>query len=894
MDLHRLLARQLRKLGIDAENTPSTDAWKQFLSAVDTAYQESDKDRYTLERALNISSAELQEQNQQQKSTYEQRLKTIFSTLQDLIWLKDTNGVYLACNEMFERFFGATEEEIIGKTDYDFVDKALADSFRKYDLAAMEKDGPSVNDEWITFASDGHRALLETTKMPMRNEAGQVLGVLGVSRDITDRRRAEEQQHLATSVFANSYEGILITDADNLITDANPAFTRITGYTKEEVLGKDPKVLASGRHGSAFYAQMWKSLQEHGAWRGEVWNRRKNGEIYSELLALSTVPDDSGAIHHYIGVFSDISTFKRHEAELDRIAHYDTLTGVPNRRLLADRLGQALARNRGDGHLLAVCYLDLDGFKPVNDKFGHEAGDHLLIEIASRLQGLLRGNDTIARLGGDEFVLLLTDLARYEECQVVLDRILAATALPVLIGNVPVSVSASIGVTLSPPDEADADTLLRHADQAMYKAKEGGRNSYHLFDAQQDRQMKVNRHRLNQLQRALKWNEFVLYYQPKVDLLSGEVFGVEALIRWEQPGVGLIPPGDFLPYLTGTDLEIEVGEWVIESALQQLESWKAAGRHLIVSVNVSAAQLLRPAFIDHLRAALERYPGGADGGLELEILESAALSDMGRAEQTLAECRKLGIRFALDDFGTGYSSLAYFRKLPVDVLKIDQSFVKNMLNDPNDLEIVDGVIRLAHAFNRPVIAEGVETMEHGATLVLLGCPHGQGYGIARPMPPEKLLTWAEQWESQDSWVRVDTSTDRQVIALNVAAQSHRNWITRVVNAIENGGEQILDELEAHRCRFGRWHQGSGVTRYGYLPEFKAIAPIHEHIHVVAAELVGLVQTGKRKAARARISELYTLHDRLLDVLDALTRKVMRQQELDRTKPRGANMGKALL
>ena len=661
---------------------------------------------------------------------------------------------------------------------------------------------------------------------------------------------------IAGSVFAHSYNSVVITDANKVIIDVNPAFTRLTGYSREETIGQTPKILASGRQDQDFYARMWKSLREHDFWQGEIWNRRKNGEVYPEMLAISAVRDNFGALQHFIGIFSDISLIKAHEAELHCIAYYDLLTGVPNRRLLSDRLEQAISRARRNGKAVAICYLDIDGFKLINDHYGHAAGDRLLVAITTRLKEMLRAEDTLARQGGDEFVLLLNDLTQTEEIHFILDRVLTAVSLPTLVEGSLLGLTASMGVTLYPQDDSDAETLLRHADHAMYLAKEGGKNQYYFFDAEHDRQVKSHHDHLQRLRRALEGDEFVLHYQPKVDLITGEVIGAEALIRWQHPEKGLLPPADFLHYLNGTGLDIAVGDWVIESALNQIEVWNAMGMRFTVSVNISADHLLQPDFSERLRSTIERHPNVVPGNLELEVLETAALSDLDKAMRVLTNCRQLGVHFALDDFGTGYSSLTYFRSLPIDTLKVDQSFVQDMLKDPNDLCIVEGIVQLANVFNRPVIAEGVETLEHGAILILLGCRLAQGYGIARPMPAERMAEWLEKWHHLAIWKTMDSHlTSRDAVVLVVAGQSLRIWIDKIVEELEHLVDEATLSLDSTHCNFWRWYQSSGMARYGKLPEFLAIAPLHERVHSLATELMDLGRSGKAKPARERLSEL---------------------------------------
>jgi EAL domain-containing protein (putative c-di-GMP-specific phosphodiesterase class I) len=484
-------------------------------------------------------------------------------------------------------------------------------------------------------------------------------------------------------------------------------------------------------------------------------------------------------------------------------------------------------------------------------------------------------------LGGDEFILLLTDLAKFGEISQALDRVLAAVNAPVLIDKTLFNLSASIGVTLYPADDSDGDTLLRHADQAMYRAKEAGKNHYKVFDPEQDREIQIRRFNLKRLGEALQKKEFVLHYQPKVNLVSGEVIGAEALIRWQHPEQGLLPPGAFLKYLTGSDLEIAVGEWVIESVLKQIEIWNDVGLHITASANVSADHLLQVDFADRLRQMLERHPKVKPGELELEILETAAMSDMDQAISVLAHCLNLGVSFALDDFGTGYSSLTYFRSLPVNILKIDQSFVRGMLDDPNDHSIVESVVRMAHAFNKPVIAEGVETLEHGAMLIRLGCHLAQGYGIARPMPAKQLPQWMEEWHDKALWLNIDKLVSAtEDLTLMVAAKSHRDWIELLIKHIERPTSFPHPDLDIQHCRFGRWYQGGGTAHYGTLPEFQAIDPLHKATHALAVELVELFRDGRVEVVRDRLPELYAISNQLLTQIEYLIQKLAAERTRD--------------
>jgi diguanylate cyclase (GGDEF)-like protein/PAS domain S-box-containing protein len=557
-----------------------------------------------------------------------------------------------------------------------------------------------------------------------------------------ERRRIDEQLELAASVFRNAHEGIFVTDAQERILEVNPTFTEITGYPRDEVLGRTPNLLSSGRHGPDFYAAMWDAINSKGLWRGELWNRRKDGTLYLERLTVSAVRDASGRVERYVGVFGDITRLREQAERLEQLAYQDALTKLPNRALLGDRMEQALAQARRGGSMLAVGYLDLDLFKPVNDRHGHAAGDRLLVEMAQRLKGTLRSGDTVARLGGDEFVVILPGLRSREECEALVDRLLRAVAEPYEVADGHVAtMSASIGIRLVPPDDADADTLLRQADQAMYAAKQEGRGRAHFFDAERDRQVVMRRDQIARVGLGIAECEMVLHFQPVVDLRSGMVRFAEALVRWRRPDEGMLPPGEWLSAIEETPVVAELGDWVLDEALRRCGAWGAIGLCGGVSVNVSAFELRDPAFPDRVRRALGRHPGVHPSRLKLEVLESAALADIAAVTATMDACRAMGVEFALDDFGTGYSSLTYLKRLPATTLKIDRSFVANMLEDAGDRAIVTGVVELARVFDRASVAEGVESTAHVEALRELGCDMGQGYGIAPPMPADAFTDW---------------------------------------------------------------------------------------------------------------------------------------------------------
>ncbi|HJW24338.1 MAG TPA: EAL domain-containing protein [Rhodocyclaceae bacterium] len=592
---------------------------------------------------------------------------------------------------------------------------------------------------------------------PVFGPDGEFAGYHGTSSDITERKRAEASLRLAASVFDQASEGIIITDSQWRIVDCNPTISQWTGFEHDELLGRDLRqhFADSGGDLDLMETALW-ALAENGYWRGETRARRKNGEHLQEMLTATAVVDESGVTSHYTFIFSDITALKEHQQRLEYLAHYDPLTRLPNRVLLGDRIQQALNQAQRSGEVVAVAYLDLDGFKPINDNLGHAAGDLLLVEVARRLRACVRSADTVARLGGDEFVLIIK-AQDFGDCEAATLRVLATLSAPYAIDGIEIELSASIGLTLYPNDGADPDVLLRHADQAMYVAKQGGRNRYHLFDSEHDRQLSAHRERLSRIETALSAGELLLFYQPKVDMRRGKVIGAEALLRWKHPDEGLMSPAEFLPLVEETDFSIVLGEWVIATALAQMRTWQLAGLELPVSVNISAKQLQSDGFVDRLQTFLSAQPQVPPQWLELEILETAALDDIHYVGQVIKRCQSLGLSFALDDFGTGYSSLAYFKRLPARLLKIDQSFIRDMLEDPEDLAIVDGVISLARAFRREVIAEGVETVEHGLRLLEMGCHLAQGYGIARPMPAESIPAWVRDYRPDHRWLSFSAS-----------------------------------------------------------------------------------------------------------------------------------------
>jgi diguanylate cyclase (GGDEF)-like protein/PAS domain S-box-containing protein len=619
----------------------------------------------------------------------------------------------------------------------------------------------------LTVGDDGRRQLelrmprgdgwhwLEATLLVIeRDSAGHPVHLLATLADVHDKRQAQERQLMSVSLFQHLHEGLLITDPDLRALDVNPAYTQIVGVPRDELLNTVPSLLRPDPADPVARQQraaMWAGLRDTGSWRGELLERRRNGELCTLQATISTVLGPAQDLRYHVLVISDITQQQLQREQLERQAHFDELTRLPNRARLSELLDDAMRAADRDGYLLVVCYLDLDRFKPVNDRYGHAAGDRLLAELAGRLRSALRSRehwtDSAARLGGDEFVLLLR-AGTLEEARLAVERVLRVVSQPYVIDPAqdPVQVTSSMGATVYPIDRSDADTLLRHADHAMYGAKQSGRNGYLFFDPEHRRRTEERALAIGRIQEALDQQEFVLYYQPKVDMRTGRVHGFEALLRWEHPQHGLVAPLQFLPLIENTGLSSRIGDWVIAQALDHLASWRRDGLDFSVSVNVSARHLQEPDFALRLSELLARHAEPLATHLEIEMLETAAHADIEATSALLARCRALGVRFSLDDFGTGYSTLTYLKRLPVDVLKIDRSFVHHMLDDTQDRAIVEGVIGLAGTFGCDVVAEGVESPAQARTLLELGCTIGQGTGIAAPMPSALVAHWVRDYK----------------------------------------------------------------------------------------------------------------------------------------------------
>lgn len=617
-----------------------------------------------------------------------------------------------------------------------------------------------ISDKLHTLnAAAGELLSMPASRAHQKNELGRL--VEDVNQLILRFREALEVEHrvnleqvvaekmlLAAEVFDHTQEGIIITNADNRIVSVNRAFTLITGFSEQDVMGQNPNILASGRHDQAFYRQMWRELIETGHWKGELWNRCKDGSVKPKWISITAIYDEAGRVTQYIGLFSDISERKEAEERIEFLAHHDALTSLPNRILTRDRFDQALALAKRQKTGMAMLFVDLDHFKYVNDTFGHIAGDDLLIESVKRLEKTVRESDTISRQGGDEFLIILPAINDNLAISRIAQHMLDTLSLPFTISGHSLGISASIGIALYPKHGEDFDTLLKNADAAMYGAKAAGKNTYRFFtdelniDARDKLQLKAY------LRTALDHGEFRLHLQPQVDLATGRAIGVESLLRWRHPELGFISPARFIPVAEESGLINPIGEWVIQEACRLGAARLATGgMPLLIAVNISAQQFSRSNLMDVVATALART-GFPAHQLELEFTESGLLTDIDHSIETIRQLKELGVKTAIDDFGTGYSSLSYLKQFRVEKLKIDQSFVRDLESDSEDLEIVRAIIQLGKTLNLRVIAEGVETTAQIAMLAELGCDEVQGYLIAKPLPTEDVEAWLEAWPAR--------------------------------------------------------------------------------------------------------------------------------------------------
>ena len=653
------------------------------------------------------------------------------------IIIADANGIAEYVNPRFCAVTGYAAEEALGKKLH-LHQSGRADKEVYDEIRSTIKSGQVWRGELNSRSKLGKMYWEDVVISPIFDDQGNITNILSEQIDITSRKQIEEQIRLFEKVFANANEGIMISDANNRIVATNPAFTEITGYTMEEVIGKNPNILSSGQMDADFYDRMWSSIQATGKWQGEVVDRRKDGNIYAEWLSISALLDDSGRLTHYVALIADISERKAAEERMVYLAQHDVLTGLPNRMLFQDRLQQAIAFAERQRTSVALLFMDLDRFKDVNDTLGHHVGDLLLQEVTRRIRHCVRGSDTVSRQGGDEYVIMLPNLDDLGDIMQVVNKLIESIANPYELEGHIVHVTTSVGVSVYPQDGADIETLIRNADTAMYQAKDAGRNGYRFFTQEMNHTIARRVGLENKLRGAINRNELLIHYQPQVDLLSGQVVAAEALVRWQHPEDGLTSPAEFIRVAEECGMIVALGEWVLNEACRQNQEWRTLGlRKIVMAVNLSPLQLHDRRLMEIISAALDSS-GMPSEALELEITESAMLKNSEQAIAMLNNISRLGIRISIDDFGTGYSSLSHLKKFPVDMLKIDQSFVRDLSIDRDDAAIVSAVISMAKSLGLHVIAEGVETDEQLQFLEKLDCDFIQGFYFSKPLTADEF------------------------------------------------------------------------------------------------------------------------------------------------------------
>ncbi len=662
------------------------------------------------------------------RSESEKALTTVFNSVYDAIFLHDIDGRVVDVNNQMLELYRVTKEEALSMTIEEHFSSPDNDMSFLPDVWHKVLDGETMLFEWkARRPHDGSE--FEVEVFLRRIELCGKGAIIATVRDIHSRKEMERRLMMAAKVFEHSIEGISITNTGGIIEMVNPAFTHITGYTAEEAIGKNPRLLKSEHHTPEFYREMWNSLTCKGQWSGEIWNRRKNGEAYPEWLNINAIQDKDGSTTHYVGIFHDISEIKKNQEAIQYQAHHDALTGLPNRTLFKDRLLMAINHAQRHQQKVALLFLDLDNFKNVNDSLGHACGDLLLKEVADRLALTVREEDSIARLGGDEFTVILAEAndLEVEGIARIARRIVDEINLPILLQEHELFVGASIGISIYPDDGTDPEVLTKCADMAMYRAKEHGRNTFQFFtpglEAKALRRLSLE----TEFRKAMEQQELVVYYQPKINLETGAICGFEALVRWKKQDGTIVPPSDFIPLAEETGLIVPLGEFVLDTACGQLKQWIDSGHSdLTMAVNISARQFWFNHLPRTIRTIVERH-GVAPESIELEITESLLMHNVDKAITTLRQLKEMGFRLALDDFGTGYSSLYYLKRFPIDSLKIDRSFVMDIPDDSDDMAIAESIVSLARSMKLTVIAEGVETAAQLAFLKQVDCDFFQGY-----------------------------------------------------------------------------------------------------------------------------------------------------------------------
>ncbi|MEO5363450.1 MAG: EAL domain-containing protein [Magnetococcus sp. DMHC-8] len=729
-----------------------------FLERVGVSYEQHAREMTLGERSFQLSSDELtranarlrveiaeRQQTEEELRHSEATTRAVLETAVNSIIIMDANKIVRMFNPAAERLFGYAASEVLGhnvqmlmpspfREEHDsYVNRYLDTGVRK--IIGTGREVTCLRQDGSTFPAELFVSEMQVTGLRM---------FVGIINDISGRKQADDTLLLYRKVFDSAGEAIVITDARGLITDVNPAYERVTGYQRAEVLGKNPNITKSGRHDQTFYQEMWSRLIQEGHWEGEVWDRRKDGGIFPKWIAINAICTAAGELSHYVAIFLDISERKDAEQRLEQLAFYDALTGLPNRLYFRDRLAHAIALATRQASQTALMFIDLDRFKWVNDNLGHAAGDDLLKEISQRLQACIRDSDTVARLGGDEFTIILNNLHNHDTAAELANRLIASVCKPVSLLGQNVRVGASIGIAIFPRDAGDPEGMIKCADMAMYQAKEAGRNTFRFISKEFQTQAFNRMTMEDNLHQALERHELIPFYQPKLHLADNQLIGAEALIRWIKPDGTLISPGQFIPLAEETGLILPMGERILQIACHDTAGWfQDRPVPFKVAVNISSREFQMTGLVKRIVNALEES-GLPPERLEIEITESMVIGNMEKAIGIMKGLRNFGISLAMDDFGTGYSALGYLNKFPLDTLKIDQSFVRDLPGSRENGAVVGAIISMAHSLNMKVVAEGVETVEQLNFLRQKGCDMVQGYLFGRPMPGADFLAFIQK------------------------------------------------------------------------------------------------------------------------------------------------------
>lgn len=792
-------------------------------------------------------------------------LRSVIDENPDLVIVKNWEGKFVLVNEACAKIHNTTVDDMIGKDNTDFNPNKKQAEFFKLNVQKIMKSGETkIVYEDSTDINTGEIRHFKSVKRPYKNSKGEQR-ILVVAHDITDEKKREEELQLLNYAFEKVNDESYLIDENGNIIRVNEAACNALGYTREELESMsvfDISIMPNRENWDYVFNYADKNIID-------TKHIRKDKTEFP--VEVSTTKVEYMEKSYNLSFARDVTQKKAQQQKLEHMAHYDALTNLPNRIVLADRIEQAIAQTVRREDLVAIAYIDLDGFKEVNDTYGHNVGDSLLKSLGLNMNQLLRKGDTIARLGGDEFVALMVDFTDKKMIDSFLNRLLEAISAPINVDGYILQVSASIGVTFYPQaEDISSDQLIRQADQAMYQAKISGKNKFTVFDDLKEKNLHQYNEELKRIELALKSSEFELYYQPKVNIRTGDIKGAEALIRWNHPEKGLLPPASFLPLIEYETLSIDVDKWVLEQALIQLNQWHEDGITYAISVNVGAQILQNTDFVSMLKNMLDSFPKIDTSLLTLEILETSTLQDLEHISGIIRECDKLGVHFSLDDFGTGYSSLTYLKHLRVSEIKIDRSFVRDMLEDSDDLSIVDGVLGFALAFDREITAEGVESIEHGLMLLQLGCELVQGYIIAKPMPMASFMKWTQEWKLPEKW-RGTKAINRSDMPILFASVEHRAWMKEIKKHLKEP-DRPYEISEFEECRFGKWLNGRGKELYGYTDIYKNIVIEHTKVHEIAREFLALKDTANIKDMEEELNKFDKISNQLLEQLNILYTK----------------------